>query len=89
MQRLVIAWLLAILIAPECSAYSARRPSPLIGAIPLGTEGVGCYWERGRQFCARYCYVEVDGHRFCREREREAFSQAPLIELPAQIQPMK
>ena len=53
-------------------------------------EGIGCYFERGRTFCSRYCYIEVDGHRFCRERPREARSQAPVEGLPIiQLTPMK
>jgi hypothetical protein len=43
----------------------------------LGPEGVGCYWYRQHQYCARYCYVEVDGYRYCREEQRDAYSQAP------------
>jgi len=44
--------------------------------------GVGCYWHRGRHYCNRYCYREVDGFVFCQPRLRDAGSQAPpLIEL--------
>lgn len=42
------------------------------------TQALGCYWYRQRQYCGRYCYVEVNGQRYCREREREAFPQAPV-----------
>jgi hypothetical protein len=61
-------------------AHSSRRggPSSEVGVIPEGPEGVGCYWERGRQYCSRYCYVEIDGRRFCHERLRDAHSQAPV-----------
>lgn len=39
--------------------------------------GVGCYWHRGRHYCNRYCYREVDGYWFCQPRLRGAGSQAP------------
>lgn len=39
--------------------------------------GVGCYWHRGRHYCNRYCYREVDGFVFCQPRLRDAGSQAP------------
>lgn len=45
-----------------------------------GPEGRGCYWMRQRLYCARYCYVEVDGRRYCRERARWAYPQAPYYE---------
>lgn len=39
--------------------------------------GVGCYWHRGHQYCNRYCWREIDGHRYCQERLRGAGTQAP------------
>ena len=68
----------AVLIA--FSGASAGEAVAPVGAgydeyIP---ETRGCYWYRQRQFCSRYCYTEVDGRRFCREREREAYPQAPV-----------
>lgn len=39
--------------------------------------GVGCYWHRGHHYCNRYCYREIDGHRYCTARLRDAGSQAP------------
>ncbi len=45
-----------------------------------GPEGRGCYWMRQRLYCSRYCYVEVDGRRYCRERSRWAYPQAPYYE---------
>lgn len=35
----------------------------------------GCYWRRGERFCSRYCYWEVDGRRYCQDRERLAHPQ--------------
>ena len=80
MLRLVLVLLAALAVAPDASACSARRPYlvAIASAAPEGPEGVGCYWERGRQFCSRYCYIEVDGRRFCRHRTHEAHSQAPF-----------
>ncbi len=39
--------------------------------------GVGCYWFRGHQYCNRYCWREIDGHRYCQQRLRGAGTQAP------------
>ena len=39
--------------------------------------GVGCYWSRGHHYCNRYCWREIDGHRYCQERLSGAGSQAP------------
>lgn len=36
----------------------------------------GCYWDRGERYCSRYCYIEVNGHRYCHQRRREAVPQA-------------
>ena len=47
--------------------------------------GLNCYWYRERYVCSRYCYLEVDGMRYCTRRERDAVSQAPfdLFQEPA------
>lgn len=84
--------LIALLPLSQAHAYSRRGPAvpAVTAAVPDGPEGIGCYWERERLYCARYCYVEVDGHRFCRSRPREAHSQAPAEELPPLLlTPMK
>lgn len=39
------------------------------------TQAHGCYYYRGRRYCARYCYWEVNGKRYCRDRLRRAHSQ--------------
>lgn len=36
----------------------------------------GCYWRRGERYCSRYCYIEVNGKRYCSQRQREAVPQA-------------
>ena len=84
--------LMAIFLATTGSETLARRltPIPRVVEVMDAPEGIGCYFERGRTFCSRYCYIEVDGHRFCRERPREARSQAPVEGLPIiQLTPMK
>ena len=35
----------------------------------------GCYWHRGVRYCSQYCYVEINGKRYCKERESEAVPQ--------------
>lgn len=44
-------------------------------AFPFWGDQKGCYWERGRRWCSSYCYWEVDGRRYCHERERRAHPQ--------------
>lgn len=77
--RLVIALAGALLFlgAAAAEAQTPRRTPP-VQTFQQG--GVGCYWYRGRYSCARYCYLEVDGKRYCVEREREARSQAAELE---------
>ncbi|CAA2142689.1 hypothetical protein [Hyphomicrobium sp. ghe19] len=49
---------------------------------PAGPEHRGCYWMRQREYCGRYCYTEVNGQRYCTERERSAYPQGPFYEPP-------
>lgn len=62
---------------------SAHEPRPLRRApnypVPAG-EAVGCYWERGRQYCGHYCYWEVNGRRYCQRREHRATPQGARID---------
>ena len=83
MRRLILLAAAAALMAGESQAYSRRAAVgvPVIAAVPNAPEGIGCYFERGRTYCARYCYLEADGHRFCRERIHEARPQAPVEEI--------
>lgn len=60
------------------SAEPYRRP-PDAYVMPPTPQGVGCYFYREREYCGRYCYWEVNGKRYCRERAREAHSQVPLV----------
>ena len=93
MRGLILFVLIASVPATSCFATSARRAKPAsIVALPVvvdGPEAIGCYWERGRSFCSRYCYVEVNGFRYCQERPHQAWPQAPLVEIPAYQFPMK
>ncbi len=57
-------------------AYGGERAYPPLVQMPI--QGVGCYWFRGNLYCSRYCYYEVDGHRYCQRRARDAVSQAPF-----------
>lgn len=74
MQRVLsaIAGLMGLIgvSVPACAQYF----EPPRGGLP---QGVGCYWHRGQHYCNRYCYREVDGHRYCQPRLRDAGSQAP------------
>lgn len=47
----------------------------------------GCYWRRGTRFCSRYCYWEVDGRRYCHEKERVAHPQGDPWFLPYPPEP--
>ena len=97
MRRTFILALVFLVPVVSSQTALARRAVlvPTVQAAPDAPEGVGCYFERGRTHCSRYCYIEVDGHRFCRERARDAHSQAPVPELyvgempPMVLTPMK
>ncbi len=83
-----------LLLAGHTLADARGQRQPV--AVPAAEEtlgGMGCYWYRQRQYCGRYCYVEENGRRYCREREREAVPQSPpreaIIDLPMWELPMK
>ena len=77
-----INWALVLLVVtllPACVSYESQerpRRHRVVPEYDTTPEARGCYWYRERRYCSRYCYVEVDGRRFCRERQREAFPQA-------------
>lgn len=89
---------IAVIAAADVTAAGAdplRRGAPGFVQMPP-LEALGCYFHRGRRHCGRYCYWEVNGMRYCQERERDAFPQAyddyvggPAIEpqyrLPPQV----
>ncbi len=78
--------LVSLLLATEAADAAARRYRWL-APVEIA-EGKGCYWERGREFCGAYCYYEVNGKRYCRERLRDAHSQAPF-EVPVPDERLK
>jgi hypothetical protein len=47
----------------------------------------GCYWQRGQRFCSRYCYWEIDGQRYCQDRERVARPQGNPYFVPYPPEP--
>ena len=92
MHYLTLALVIIGALSSDAVAGESRRRDqqlPIIIEAPSEPEKIGCYWERGREFCSRYCYIEVNNRRYCREREREAYSQAPVLVFPAPYTPMK
>jgi hypothetical protein len=59
-------------------AAAQAPPPPRVEWAPAPLEYRGCYYYRGRERCGRYCYLEVNGKRYCQQRRREAFPQASL-----------
>jgi hypothetical protein len=64
-------------IAAFSSPGYAQQPRGMERLQLPPTEARGCYYYRGERFCSRYCYYEINSMRYCRERERDAFPQAP------------
>ena len=58
----------------------ASAHSPLRGydLDAPGPEASGCYFSRGEMFCGRYCYIEINGKRYCQPRERNAYPQGTI-----------
>ncbi len=76
----VLALLPLLAAAP---AVASDHPRPARAAIFHNVkpgEAVGCYWDRGRQFCGNYCYWEVNGRRYCQKREEIALPQGAWID---------
>ena len=67
---------LALLSGADDAAAEARRIQPYPLAVLPPTEGRGCYYDRGREYCGSYCYWEINGKRYCQPRLRDAHSQA-------------
>ncbi len=57
------------------SAHSALRAYDL---EEPGPEASGCYFSRGEMYCGRYCYVEINGKRYCQPRARDAYPQGEI-----------
>jgi hypothetical protein len=74
-MKRVLPLLICLLTPAGLSGHaSAQSTFPPQGSAVYG---VGCYWYRGHQYCNRYCWREIDGHRYCQERLRGAGTQAP------------
>jgi hypothetical protein len=74
-------FIVSILALPTWPASAGDTSAP--SAAWVGEQALdarGCYWYRQQRFCARYCYIEVDGRRFCVEDEREAVPQGPFVD---------
>jgi hypothetical protein len=61
-----------IVSAAPALAHPVLRSDELYGP---GPEASGCYFSRGEMYCGRYCYIEIDGKRYCQPRERDAYPQ--------------
>lgn len=77
-MRLIFAFLL--LLAPIAGAHAeSARVSGKDDAFSESNQAPlyarGCYWHRGTRHCSQYCYVEINGRRYCNERERLAVPQ--------------
>ena len=71
--------LLAVAFAALASEFAVAGPRRVPGRYgePLPPlEAGGCYYYRGRQWCGRYCYTEINGKRYCQRWKRDAHPQA-------------
>lgn len=71
-----IAAVLASAFAAPALAGARGHPEPLPHVLDTeGPEASGCYFSRGRMYCGRYCYWEINGKRYCQRRARDAYPQ--------------
>jgi hypothetical protein len=78
-KTLVFAPVSIVLAVAGFSASSAADPRrDRFVEVPVPIEAKGCYYRRGREYCGRYCYIEVNGRRYCQERRRDAVPQADI-----------
>ena len=75
---LALLHLLGALPAAATDHPRPARAGALFNVRP--GEAVGCYWDRGHQFCGHYCYWEVNGRRYCQRREEIALPQGAWID---------
>lgn len=76
MDKFLTIILAGVLLTPPSSAAMAQpRLDRNVIIVAPHLEAHGCYFYRGRRHCGRYCYIEVNGKRYCREREREDYPQ--------------
>lgn len=85
-QLLIIAAAIITVVAGTPSALAEYRGGSVRQFVftPPPLEAQGCYFYRGRRWCGRYCYYEINGKRYCQRREREAVPQAggELVPVP-------
>lgn len=75
MRYLALVTAIATLAAATAEA-GPRRGSPIPRPDDVFVaEGKGCTWFKGEMSCPRFCYLEVDGRRYCHERSAQAFPQ--------------
>jgi hypothetical protein len=79
-KTFLIAPVLAILAGPQ-AAFSGPRAESFVEVPVVPIEARGCYYRRGREYCGRFCYVEINGRRYCQERRRDAVPQASFYEI--------
>ncbi len=102
MLRLLLAAAFAVICGSTAHAHDRRspenRPLQLRGGLPAPIaayeldpiQGVGCYWARQRVLCARYCYWQPDGRRYCVTHERQARREyVPTAPMPFVEWPLK
>lgn len=79
MTRFLVVVLLAIETLFAAGAMAGPRRAPVHGfdALPPPEVG-GCYYYRGRQWCGRYCYTEINGKRYCQRWKRDAHPQGAI-----------
>lgn len=70
-----VSGLVAASVAPAEAGRRRAAPPPTPDDVYVA-EGRGCTWSRGAMTCSRYCYMEVDGRRYCHPRSGAAFPQA-------------
>ena len=77
MKTHLIAFAVLVFAAglPLGNNSAAHPPLRAYDLDALGPEAKGCYFSRGEMFCGRYCYIEINGKRYCQVRERDAYPQ--------------
>lgn len=80
MRKILVVALPLTIAATSAPASATPRADPFVVAPGYPVEAKGCYYRRGREYCGRYCYIEVNGRRYCQERRRDAVPQADSYE---------
>jgi hypothetical protein len=64
-----------VLIAPAHTESKWQGVADETGAEVPPLYAKGCYWHQGTRYCSAYCYIEINGKRYCNERQSEAVPQ--------------